>query len=179
MPTIAILPGDGIGPEVTAQAVRVIDVLNEKHAAAISYEEAPFGGTAYDLHGSPLPESTLELARRCDAILLGAIGGPKWESIERSMRPERGLLGIRSALNLFSNLRPAILYPELADASTLKPEVVSGLDIMIVRELTGGIYFGQPRGIETTEQGERRGYNTMTYTESEIRRIAHLSLIHI
>ena len=173
MPTIAILPGDGIGPEVTAQAVRVIDVLNEKHTAGISYEEAPFGGTAYDLHGSPLPESTLELARRSDAILLGAIGGPKWESVERSQRPERGLLGIRSALNLFSNLRPAILYPELADASTLKPEIVSGLDIMIVRELTGGIYFGQPRGIETTEQGERRGYNTMTYTESEIRRIAH------
>jgi len=151
--TIAILPGDGIGPEVTAQAVRVIDRLNEKYDAAISYEEAPFGGAAYDLHGSPLPESTLDLARQSDAILLGAIGGPKWEAVERSLRPERGLLGIRSSLNLFSNLRPALLYPELANASTLKPEVVSGLDIMIVRELTGGIYFGQPRGIETTDQG--------------------------
>ncbi len=171
--TIAILPGDGIGPEVTAQAVRVIDALNERHSAAISYEQAPFGGAAYDLHGVPLPDTTLDLARRSDAILLGAIGGPKWESIERSLRPERGLLGIRSELNLFSNLRPAILYPELADASTLKPEIVSGLDIMIVRELTGGIYFGQPRAIEQTEQGERRGFNTLVYTEPEIRRIAH------
>lgn len=188
MPSIAILPGDGIGPEVIAQAIRVIDCLNEKFAADLTYEEAPFGGTAYDLHGSPLPEITLDLARRSDAILLGAIGGPKWEAVERSLRPERGLLGIRSELNLFSNLRPAILYPELADASTLKPEIVSGLDIVIVRELTGGIYFGQPRGIETVtttaQKGsdaligtaaprERRGFNTLEYTESEISRIAH------
>ena len=162
-----------LAPKLIAQAVRVIDCLNEKHAADLTYEEAPFGGAAYDLHGSPLPEVTLELARRSDAILLGAIGGPKWEAVERSLRPERGLLGIRSELNLFSNLRPALLFPELADASTLKPEIVSGLDIMIVRELTGGLYFGQPRGIETTDQGERRGFNTLEYTESEIRRIAH------
>ena len=171
--SIAILPGDGIGPEVIAQAVRVIDHLNEHHAAGISYQESPFGGAGYEAFGSPLPEPTLELARQSDAILLGAIGGPQWEAIDRDLRPERGLLGIRSKLNLFANLRPAVLYPELADASTLKPEVVSGLDIMIVRELTGGIYFGQPRGIETIDSGQRRGYNTLEYTESEIRRIAH------
>ena len=133
---VAILPGDCIGEEVTAQAVRVIECLNAKHGAGLNCESSPVGGTAYDLHGHPLPDATLELAKRADAILLGAVGGPKWEA-----------LGLRSALGLFSNLRPAILFPELASASTLKPEVVSGLDIMIVRELTGGIYFGKPRGI--------------------------------
>ena len=170
---VAILPGDGIGEEVTAQAVRVIECLNSKHGARLTCESSPVGGTAYDQHGHPLPDVTLELAKRADAILLGAVGGPKWESLERRLRPERALLGLRSALGLFSNLRPAILFPELASASTLKPEVVSGLDIMIVRELTGGIYFGQPRGIETTSDGERRGFNTLVYSESEIRRIAH------
>ncbi len=169
---IAVLPGDGIGPEVTAQAIGVIDRLNSKYDAGINYESSPVGGTAYDEYGQPLPEVTLELARRADAILLGAVGGKKWESLERSLRPERALLALRSELGLFSNLRPAILYPELASASTLKPEVVAGLDIMIVRELTGGIYFGQPRGIEMVD-GERRGFNTMVYSESEIRRIAH------
>jgi 3-isopropylmalate dehydrogenase len=169
---IAILPGDGIGEEVTAQSVRVIEKLNAQFNAEIECLHAPVGGTAYDLHGSPLPEATLNLARQADAILLGAVGGPKWESVEREMRPERALLGLRSELSLFSNLRPAILFPELADASTLKPEVVSGLDIMIVRELTGGIYFGGPRGIETVD-GQRKGFNTMVYTESEIERIAH------
>lgn len=169
---IAILPGDGIGEEVTAESVKVIEKLNAAFDAGLECQHATFGGTAYDLHGSPLPEETLALARRSDAILLGAVGGPKWESVSRNLRPERGLLGIRSELNLFSNLRPATLFPELADASTLKSEVVSGLDIMIVRELTGGIYFGQPRGIDEID-GQRRGFNTMVYTESEIRRIAH------
>jgi len=170
---IAILPGDGIGPEVAAQAVRVIEKLNAEFNANFTFESAPIGGAAYDLHGHPLPPATLKLARSADAILLGAVGGPKWESITREHRPERALLGLRSELKLFANLRPAILFPELADASTLKPEVVSGLDIMIVRELTGGIYFGQPRAMTTTEDGERVGYNTMIYRESEIRRIAH------
>ena len=132
------------------------------------------GGTAYDLHGHPLPPATLELAQECDAVLLGAVGGHKWEAVERELRPERALLGIRKALNLFANLRPAILFPQLAEASTLKPEVVAGLDIMIVRELTGGIYFGQPRGLEERD-GERMGFNTLTYTESEIRRIGHVA----
>jgi 3-isopropylmalate dehydrogenase len=169
---IAILPGDGIGPEVTQQAVRVIEAINGTHDAGFEIQTQPVGGAAYDLHGSPLPDSTIELAKSADAILLGAVGGPKWESIDRQHRPERALLGLRSQLQLFSNLRPAILFPELASASTLKPEVVSGLDIMIVRELTGGIYFGGPRGIEG-EAGNRKGFNTMVYTESEIERIAH------
>jgi 3-isopropylmalate dehydrogenase len=169
---IAVLPGDGIGEEVTAQAVRVIEKLNAAFDSSFECRHAPVGGTAYDLHGTPLPEETLSTAREADAILLGAVGGPKWESAPRELRPERALLGLRSEMSLFSNLRPAILFPELADASTLKPEVVSGLDIMIVRELTGGIYFGGPRGIEEVD-GQRRGFNTMEYTESEIERIAH------
>ncbi len=169
---IAILPGDGIGPEVTEQAVRVIECINAKHDTGFEIKTEPVGGTAYDIHGTPLPDSTLELAKSADAILLGAVGGPKWEAIERQHRPERALLGLRSELQLFSNLRPAILFPELASASTLKREVVSGLDIMIVRELTGGIYFGGPRGIEG-EPGDRKGFNTLVYTESEVQRIAH------
>jgi 3-isopropylmalate dehydrogenase len=171
--TVAVLPGDGIGPEVTEQAVRVIEKLNSDFSAGLTCESAPVGGTAYDLHGHPLPPETLELARRSDAILLGAVGGTKWESVERDLRPERALLALRRELKLFSNLRPAILYPELASASTLKPDVVSGLDIMIVRELTGGIYFGQPRGIREEADGTRTGFNTLVYNESEIRRIAH------
>lgn len=169
---IAILPGDGIGPEVTEQAVRVIECINATHDTGFEIRTLPVGGAAYDLHGTPLPETTLDLAKSADAILLGAVGGPKWEAIQRQHRPERALLGLRSALQLFSNLRPAILFPELASASTLKPEVVSGLDIMIVRELTGGIYFGGPRGIEG-EKGSRKGFNTLVYTEPEIERIAH------
>jgi 3-isopropylmalate dehydrogenase len=172
---IAVFPGDGIGPEVAAEAVRVIQRLNERCGTRYRIEEAPVGGAGHDEHGQPLPASTLELAKRADAILLGAVGGPKWESLERHLRPERALLALRSELNLFANLRPAVLFPELASASTLKPEFVSGLDIMIVRELTGGIYFGQPRGIETVN-GERRGFNTMVYSESEIRRIARSAL---
>ena len=169
---IAVLPGDGIGEEVTAEAVRVIEKLNASCNAGFECQHVPVGGTAYDLHGTPLPEETLSTAREADAILLGAVGGPQWETAPRELRPERALLGLRSELGLFSNLRPAVLFPELADASTLKPEVVSGLDIMIIRELTGGIYFGGPRGIEEVD-GQRRGFNTMEYTESEIERIAH------
>ena len=174
MPKIAILPGDGIGPEVAEQAVRVIEAINTKHNTGFECPTAPMGGAAYDLHGHPLPPETLALAQACDAILLGAVGGPKWEAIQREHRPERALLGIRKALNLFANLRPATLFPQLADASTLKPDVVSGLDIMIVRELTGGIYFGQPRSLEERD-GQRMGFNTLTYTESEIRRIGHVA----
>lgn len=173
---IAILPGDGIGPEIVAEAVKVLEVLKAGHGLDVELDEAPVGGAAYDLTGDGLPEDTLNLARAADAVLLGAVGGPKWDAIEdRSKRPEKALLGLRSELNLFSNLRPAILYPQLADASTLKPEVVSGLDIMIVRELTGGIYFGKPRAIDTVDidgVSVRRGYNTLVYTEGEIERIA-------
>jgi 3-isopropylmalate dehydrogenase len=167
---ICVLPGDGIGPEIISQAVRVINALDLK----FELEEALIGGAAVDAHGTPYPESTLKLAKESDAILLGAVGGPKWDVLARELRPERGLLGIRKDLNLFANLRPAILYPELANASSLKPEIVSGLDILIVRELTGDIYFGQPRGIEM-RNGERFGYNTMHYSESEIRRILRVA----
>jgi len=168
---IAILPGDGIGPEIVNEAVKVLETLQQQFGLAVEMEQGLVGGCAYDADGSPLPEVTLNLAKAADAILLGAVGAPKYESLDISVRPEKGLLGLRSELALFSNLRPAILYPQLADASTLKPEVVAGLDIMIVRELTGGIYFGQPRGVRTLENGERQGYNTLVYSESEIRRI--------
>ena len=167
---ICVLPGDGIGLEIMAEAVRVLKALDLK----VEIEEALLGGCAVDATGSPYPEATQKLAQAADAVLLGAVGGPKWDVLPREQRPERGLLGIRKQLGLFANLRPAILYPELANASTLKPEVVAGLDILIVRELTGDIYFGQPRGIETREvdgKKQRFGFNTMHYTESEIRRI--------
>ena len=169
---LLVLPGDGIGPEIVAEAVKVLEALQKDFGLAIEMEEAPIGGAGYDAEGHPLPEVTLELAKKSDAVLLGAVGGPQYDKLPRELRPERGLLAIRSELDLFSNLRPAILYPQLADASTLKPEVVAGLDIMIVRELTGGIYFGEPRGIRTLEGGERDGYNTLRYSESEIERIA-------
>nr|WP_309575160.1 3-isopropylmalate dehydrogenase [Moraxella osloensis] len=171
---IAVLEGDGIGPEIIGQAVKVLDKLIEQGLDA-RYEYGLLGGSAYDVHGSPYPEATQNLCRKADAVLLGAVGGPQYDNLERSVRPERGLLAIRKDLNLFANLRPAILYPELANASTLKPEVVSGLDILIVRELTGDIYFGEPRGIRTLENGEKEGYNTMKYSESEIRRIAKVA----
>jgi len=170
---IAVLPGDGIGPEIVAEAIKVLEVLNTEANLGLEFEYGLIGGAAYDVHGSPFPQQTLDLAKQSDAILLGAVGGYKWESLDISVRPEKGLLGIRSELELFANLRPAILYPQLAGASSLKPEIVSGLDIMIVRELTGGIYFGQPRGIRVLENGERQGFNTLIYKESEIRRIAH------
>ncbi len=168
---IAVLPGDGIGPEIVAQAVKVLKALN----IGLEMEEAPIGGAGYEAAGDPLPDATLKLAKEADAVLLGAVGDWKYDKLERHLRPERGLLRIRKELNLFANLRPALLYPELASASTLKPEVVSGLDIMIVRELTGDIYFGQPRGISTLENGEREGINTMRYTETEIKRIGRVA----
>lgn len=171
---IAILNGDGIGPEIVAQAVKVLDKLIEQ-GLDVSYEYAKLGGEAYDAYGLPYPSQTKQIVRKADAVLLGAVGSPKYDDLDRPLRPERGLLAIRKDLNLFANLRPAILYQELAGASTLKPEVVSGLDILIVRELTGDIYFGEPRGIVTLDNGEREGFNTMKYSESEIRRIAKVS----
>jgi 3-isopropylmalate dehydrogenase len=168
---ILILPGDGIGPEVVAEAARVLQVAAARDGFALELAHGLIGGAAIDAHGVPLPEQTVSAARMADAVLLGAVGGPKWDTLERSIRPEKGLLGIRAALGLFANLRPAILYPQLAGASALKPEVVAGLDILIVRELTGGIYFGEPRGIRVLANGEREGFNTDVYRESEIRRI--------
>jgi 3-isopropylmalate dehydrogenase len=172
---LLLLPGDGIGPEIVAEAVKVLEVLKSEHGLSIETETAPVGGAGYDAAGDPLPAATLSLAKSADAVLLGAVGGPQYDGLPRDKRPERGLLGLRSELHLFANLRPAILYPQLAEASTLKPEIVSGLDIMIVRELTGGIYFGKPRGIDTLESGERKGYNTLVYTEHEIERIARVA----
>ena len=168
---ILVLPGDGIGPEVVAEALKVLRRLQADYGLSVEIEQANVGGVAFEATGSPLPESTMNLAKAADAILLGAVGGYQWEKLDRPLRPEQGLLGLRAGLGLFSNLRPAILYPQLADASTLKPEVVSGLDVMIVRELTGGIYFGKPRGIRVLEDGQREGYNTDVYREEEIDRI--------
>ena len=167
---VLILPGDGIGPEIVAEAVKVLDRLAGE-GLDIELDEGLVGGSAYDATGTPLPESTLQMAREADAVLLGAVGGPKWEPLDIAVRPEKGLLGLRAGLGLFSNLRPAILYPQLANASSLRAEIVAGLDIMIVRELTGGIYFGQPRGVRTLETGERQGFNTLVYAEHEIERI--------
>ncbi|AFU97350.1 3-isopropylmalate dehydrogenase [Simiduia agarivorans] len=168
---ILILPGDGIGPEIVAEARKVLDKVNAQYDLGLCFEEDLLGGAAIDQHGVPLADSTLDKARAADAILMGSVGGPKWDKLDRAIRPEKGLLKLRSSLQLFANLRPAILYPQLADASSLKPEVVAGLDILIVRELTGGIYFGEPRGIRTLENGEREGFNTYKYSESEIERI--------
>jgi 3-isopropylmalate dehydrogenase len=173
---ILVLPGDGIGQEIVAEAMKVIDCLRNDFGLDVEVDEALVGGSAYDAAGHPLPEATLELAREADAVLLGAVGGTKWESLDISLRPEKGLLGLRKELKLFANLRPAILYPQLADASTLRADVVSGLDIMIVRELTGGIYFGQPRGVKELESGEREGFNTLVYRESEVDRIMRVAM---
>src|SRR5262245_7569386 len=169
-PRILVLPGDGIGPEVVAAAVAVIEALRASHGFACELEHGLIGGAAIDAHGVPLPPATLDQARRADAILMGAVGGPKWDALERDLRPERGLLKIRSALGLYANLRPALCFDELVDASTLKPDILRGLDLLIVRELTGGIYYGAPRGI-LNEQGTRVGINTERYTEPEIERI--------
>jgi 3-isopropylmalate dehydrogenase len=169
---IALLAGDGIGPEILREAVRVLDVLRSE-GLEIETEEALVGGAAYDAHGDPLPPATLELAKDADAVLFGAVGGPQYDKLPRDKRPERAILDLRRDCDFFANLRPATVFPELADASALKPEVVSGLDIMIVRELTGDIYFGQPRGI-AGEKGSREGFNTMRYTEAQIRRILHV-----
>lgn len=172
---IAVLPGDGIGPEIVAQAVKVLKALGE----SFELEFAPVGGAGYEASGHPLPESTLRLALDADAVLFGSVGDWKYDSLERSLRPEQAILGLRKNLNLFANFRPAILYPELAGASTLKPEVVSGLDILIIRELTGDIYFGQPRGVRECPdgpfKGQREGFDTMRYAEGEVRRIAHVA----
>ncbi len=171
--SVLILPGDGIGPEIVTEAEKVLNALVQKHGLELSTKQGLIGGSAIDETGLPLPEETLASGRQADAILLGAVGGPKWDNIERSLRPERGLLAIRAGLDLYANLRPAMLYEELAEASSLKPEVSGALDIMFVRELTSGIYFGQPRGIRTLDDGQREGFNTMVYKESEIERIAH------
>ncbi|MDN3639445.1 3-isopropylmalate dehydrogenase [Simiduia curdlanivorans] len=168
---ILVLPGDGIGPEIIAEARKVLDKVNAQFDLGLEFEQGLMGGCSIDACGVPLSDETLARAAAADAILLGAVGGPKWDKLDRAIRPEKGLLKMRSSLQLFANLRPAIMYPQLADASSLKPEIVSGLDILIVRELTGGIYFGEPRGIRTLENGEREGFNTYKYSESEIERI--------
>jgi 3-isopropylmalate dehydrogenase len=174
MPKILILPGDGIGPEVVAQAQNVCEALRAKHGFDCELEHGLIGGAAIDAHGVPLPSETLGKAERADAILMGAVGGPKWDAAEREIRPERGLLKIRSALGLYANLRPAVCFDELVEASSLKAEVLRGLDVLIVRELTGGIYYGQPRGI-VVEDGVRVGINTERYSEPEIERIVRLA----
>ena len=170
---IAVLPGDGIGPEIVAQAVKVLEALR-RDGLNIELEYAHLGGAGYDAAGDPFPPATEKLALEADAVLLGAVGGYQYDTLPRPLRPEQGLLRIRKGLGLFANLRPAMVYPELVNASSLKPELVSGLDIMILRELTGDIYFGQPRGIRTMDNGERQGFDTMLYSESEIRRVAHV-----
>jgi len=170
---ILILPGDGIGPEIMAQAIRVLEKFKAE-GLPITLSHGHLGGAAFDAHGHPYPEATQKLAHAADAIMLGCVGGPKYDTLPRAMRPEQGLLGIRKDLKLFANLRPAMLYPELAASSSLKPEVVAGLDIMIIRELTGDIYFGQPRGRRTNAAGEDEGYDTMHYARSEVERIARV-----
>ncbi|HED13920.1 MAG TPA: 3-isopropylmalate dehydrogenase [Gammaproteobacteria bacterium] len=168
------MPGDGIGPEVTRCALQVLNKVIAGSELDLTMVEGAIGGSGYDQYGDPFPEPTRALLPTTRAVLFGAVGGPQWDTLERRFRPEQGLLGIRAAMGVFANLRPAILYPQLAAASALKPEIVSGLDILILRELIGGIYFGSPRGIETLASGERRGVNTLVYTESEIKRIAHM-----
>lgn len=168
---IAVLAGDGVGKEIVPEAVKVLKAVAERYGHAFEFVNGDVGGHAIDKVGVPLPQETLALAKQSQAVLLGAVGGPKWESLDYSLRPERALLGLREQLGLYANLRPAKLYPMLADASTLKREVIEGIDLLVVRELTGGIYFGKPKGIEKTPEGER-GINTEVYTTEEIRRIA-------
>ncbi len=172
---IAVFPGDGIGPEVIQEALKILKIIESKLGIKININEAPVGGAGYEATGHPLPEETLKAAQNADAVLLGAVGGPKWESIDFSLRPERALLGLRSNLGLYANLRPARIFPALVEASTLKREVVEGLDLLVVRELTGGIYFGEPRGVDALEDGTRRGFNTLVYTEPEVERIARIA----
>ena len=172
---LLILPGDGIGPEVMGELMRVIDWFGAKRGLSFDIETALVGGAAYDAEGAPISDATMAKALAADAVLFGAVGGPKWEPLPFASRPERGLLRLRKELELFANLRPATVFDALADASALKPELVKGLDIMIVRELTGGIYFGTPRGIETLPDGQKRGFNTQSYTTSEIDRVARVA----
>lgn len=172
---IAVFPGDGIGPEVVAEAIKVLRIIESKLGLKINLNEAPVGGAGYEATGHPLPDATLDIAKKADGVLLGAVGGPKWETIDFSLRPERALLGLRSSLGLYANLRPARIFPALVDASTLKREVVDGLDLLVVRELTGGIYFGEPRGVGTNDKGERHGFNTLVYSEPEIERIGKIA----
>ena len=169
---ITVLPGDGIGSEIVREALKVLEMLRDRHGLDISWQEALIGGAGFDEAGSPLPEETLALAKNSDAVLLGAVGGPKWEPLDKPLRPETGLLDIRAGLGLFANYRPTKVHRQLIDASTLKPEVIDGVDILVVRELVSGIYFGQPRGIETLADGQQRGFNTLSYTTNEIERIA-------
>ncbi|BAW95612.1 3-isopropylmalate dehydrogenase [[Synechococcus] sp. NIES-970] len=172
---ITLLPGDGIGPEITAVAVAVLKTIGQQFDLEFSFTEALIGGAAIDATGEPLPQATLAACKASDAVLFAAIGGYKWDNLPREQRPETGLLGLRAGLGLFANLRPATILPQLIDASSLKREVVEGVDIMVVRELTGGIYFGKPKGIVETETGEKRGFNTMVYDESEVDRIAKVA----
>ena len=172
---ILILPGDGIGPEIVAQARLLLEFIDQKHELNLAISECLVGGSAFDEYGTPLPNTTLDAAKDADAILLGAVGGTQWESLDIALRPEKALLGLRAELDLFANLRPAILYPQLASVSSLKPELVANLDLLIVRELTGGIYFGKPRGIRRLDNGDKEGYNTYVYNESEIRRIGRVA----
>ena len=172
---IAVFSGDGIGPEVIQEALKILKIIESKQGLKINLNEAPVGGAGYEATGHPLPEASLKVAQNADAVLLGAVGGPKWENIDFSLRPERALLGLRSNLGLYANLRPASIFPALVEASTLKREVVEGLDLLVIRELTGGIYFGEPRGVDTLKDGTRRGFNTLVYTEPEIERIARIA----
>ena len=172
---IAVLPGDGIGPEIITEARKVLELVGEKTGTSFEFTEGLIGGAAIDATGNPFPEETQGLVKSSDAVLLGAVGGPKWEGLDYAIRPERGLLGLRATLGAFANLRPAKIYDELTDASTLKKEVIEGVDIMVVRELTGGIYFGEPKGVETLADGTKKGFNTLVYTTPEIERIAKVA----
>jgi 3-isopropylmalate dehydrogenase len=169
---IAVFAGDGVGPEIIKEALKILRLISDKRNINLILTEGYIGGSAFDLFGVPLPQQSLDLALHCDAILLGAVGGPKWETLDYSLRPERALLGLREKLGLFANLRPVVAFDELLDASPLKKSIIQGIDIMIVRELTGDVYFGQPRGISRGKDGKRTGINTMVYTEDEIKRIA-------
>ena len=175
LPKVLVLSGDGIGVEVTDVSLKLLEIVGHKHGIELEFDHAHFGGASLDVHGVPVTEEVLEKAKAADAVLMGAVGGPKWESHEHELKPESGLLALRKELDAFANLRPAVVYPALADASSLKREIVEGTDIMVVRELTGGIYFGKPRGIEDAPEGGRKAYNTLVYTEEEVERIARVA----